>query len=109
MSVGPLKDRAGKEVKGSEEMANLLAQHYSSVFQKEILPMEEIVQLYHGENPLLNTEFTEAFVRLQLSRLRETLAIWRLLKMKNQGIFGPDIYIHGGCHKVKEKHFENRF
>ena len=74
VSVGPLKNEEGMEVKDPEEMANLLAQHYSSVFKKEILPMEEIVQLYHGDSPLLNTEFTEAFVRLQLSRLRETLA-----------------------------------
>ena len=36
--------------------------------------MEEMSQVYHGDSPLMNTEFTESFVRLQLSRLRETLA-----------------------------------
>ena len=63
MSVGPLKDKEGKEVKGSKEMADLLADHYSSVFQEEVLPMEEISQLYTGDSPLLNTEFTKYFVR----------------------------------------------
>ena len=67
MSVGPLKDKAGKEVKDSEEMADLLAQHYSIVFREEVLPMQEICQLYNGDSPLLHTQFTEAFVRLQLS------------------------------------------
>ena len=38
-----------------------------------------------------------------------TGAVWRLLKMKNGGIFWPDIYIDGECHKVQEKHFENGF
>ena len=36
--------------------------------------MEEMTQLYTGDSPLLETQFTEAFVRLQLSRLREDLA-----------------------------------
>ena len=36
--------------------------------------MQEVTQLYQGDSPLLETEFSEAFVRLQLSRLRETLA-----------------------------------
>ena len=36
--------------------------------------MEEVKQLYEGDSPLLSTEFSEAFVRLQLSRLREDLA-----------------------------------
>ena len=35
--------------------------------------------------------------------------LWWLLKMKNGGIFWPDIYMHGECHKVQEKHFKNRF
>ena len=35
--------------------------------------------------------------------------VWRLLKMKNGGMFWPAIYMHGECHKVQEKHFENRF
>ena len=74
MSVGPLKDKDGKEVKGSKEMANLLAEYYASVFKEEVLPMQEVGQLYQGDSPLLETQFTEAFVRLQLSRLRETLA-----------------------------------
>ena len=30
--------------------------------------------LYEGDSPLLDTVFTEAFVRQQLSKLRETLA-----------------------------------
>ena len=38
--VGPLKTKEGKEVKDSEEMADLLAEHYSSVFKTEALPME---------------------------------------------------------------------
>ena len=38
-----------------------------------------------------------------------TKQVWRLLKMKNGGIFWPDIYIDGKCHKVQEKHFENGF
>ena len=58
----------------SVEMAEMLAKHYASVFKTEVLPMEEISQLYDGDNPLLNTKFTESFVRLQLSQLRETLA-----------------------------------
>jgi hypothetical protein len=74
VSVGPLKNKEGKEVKESKEMADLLAEHYSSVFKKEVLPMQEIKQLYEGDSPLLETQFTEASVRLQLSRLRETLA-----------------------------------
>ena len=36
--------------------------------------MEEVRQLYEGDSPLLDTVYTEAFVRQQLSRLRETLA-----------------------------------
>ena len=74
VSVGPLRDKEGKEVKDSKEMANLLADHYASVFKKEVLPMQEVGQMYQGESPLLETQFSEAFVRLQLSRLRETLA-----------------------------------
>ena len=74
MSVGPLKDKEGREVTDSQEMAELLATHYSSVFQQEVLPMEEVRQLYEGDSPLLDTVFTEAFVRQQLSKLRETLA-----------------------------------
>ena len=74
VSVGPLRNKDGKEVTDSKEMAELLATHYSSVFQQEVLPMEEVKQLYQGDSPLLNTHFTEAFVRHQLSRLRETLA-----------------------------------
>ena len=74
VSVGPLKSKEGKEVNDSKEMADLLAEHYSSVFRTEALPMEEVRQLYTGDAPLLDTEFTEAFVRLQLSRLQETLA-----------------------------------
>ena len=74
MSVGPLKDKEGREVTDSQEMAELLATHYSSVFQPEVLPMEEVRQLYEGDSPLLDTVFTEAFVRQQLSKLRETLA-----------------------------------
>ena len=35
--------------------------------------------------------------------------VCRLLKMKNWGIFWPDMYTHGKSHKVQEKHFENRF
>ena len=37
------------------------------------------------------------------------LTVWRLLKMKNGGIFWPNIYMDGECHKVQEKHFENGF
>ena len=74
VSVGPLKNKEGKEVTDSEEMADLLADHYSTVFKTEVLPMEEVRLLYQGDSPLLDTHFTEAFVRLQLSRLRETLA-----------------------------------
>ena len=74
VSVGPLKDLEGKEVKESKEMADLLAKHYSSVFKVEVLPMEEMSQVYQGDSPLLTTEFTESFVRRQLSSLRETLA-----------------------------------
>ena len=74
VSVGPLKDKQGKEVTDSQQMAELLATHYSSVFQQEVLPMEEVRQLYEGDSPLLDTVYTEAFVRQQLSRLRETLA-----------------------------------
>ena len=73
VTVGPLKNKEGKEVTDPEEMADLLAMHYSSVFKEEMLPMEEVKQLYHGDSPLVNTEFTEVFVRLQLSRLKETL------------------------------------
>ena len=58
VSVGPLKDQEGNEVKESKEMADLLANHYSSVFNKEVLPMEEVTQLYQGDSPLLTTEFT---------------------------------------------------
>ena len=61
-------------MKESKEMADLLAKHYASVFKQEVLPMEEVTQLYQGDSPLLTTEFSEAFVRQQLSRLRETLA-----------------------------------
>ena len=74
MSVGPLKDKEGREVTDSQEMAELLATHYSSVFQPEVHPMEEVRQLYEGDSPLLDTVFTEAFVRQQLSKLLETLA-----------------------------------
>ena len=74
VSVGPLKNLEGKEVNESKEMADLLAKHYSSVFKEEVLPMEEVSQVYHGDRPLLTTEFTEAFVRRQLAMLRETLA-----------------------------------
>ena len=74
VSVGPLKDKDGKEVNDSKEMADLLAKHYVTVFKKEVLPMEEVSQMYQGDSPLLDTQFSEAFVRLQLSRLRETLA-----------------------------------
>ena len=35
--------------------------------------------------------------------------VWRLLIMKNWGIFWPDIYMHGECHMVQEKHYENPF
>ena len=56
-------------------MAELLAKHYSTVFKQEVLPMEEVRQIYQGDSPLLDTHFSEAFVRLQLSRLRETLAM----------------------------------
>ena len=38
-----------------------------------------------------------------------TKQVWRLLKMKNGGIFWPDIYMDGECLKVQEKHFENGF
>ena len=74
VSVGPLLNKEGQEVTDSEQMAELLATHYSSVFKTEVLPMEEIKQLYKGDSPLLDTEFSESFVRLQLSRLREDLA-----------------------------------
>ena len=74
VSVGPLRNKEGKEVTECKEMADLLADHYSTVFKTEVLPMEEVRQLYQGDNPLLDTHFSEAFVRLQLSRLRETLA-----------------------------------
>ena len=74
MSVGPLKDKENKMVKDTVEMADILAEHYSSVFKTEVLPMDEISQPYHGDSPLLDTKFSESFVRLQLSRLRETLA-----------------------------------
>ena len=40
VSVGPLKDKEGKEVKDSKEMADLLAVHYASVFKQEVLPMQ---------------------------------------------------------------------
>ena len=30
--------------------------------------------------------------------------VWRLLKMKKGGIFWPDIYMDGECHKVQEKY-----
>ena len=72
--MGPLKAPGGKEVTDTVEMADLLADHYASVFKTEILPMEQVNQLYLGDSPLLDTNFTEAFVRLQLSRLREDLA-----------------------------------
>ena len=36
--------------------------------------MEEVRQIYQRDSPLLDTHCSEAFVRLQLSRLRETLA-----------------------------------
>ena len=74
ISVGPLLNKEGKEVTDSEKMAELLSEHYSSVFKTEVLPMEEVKQLYEGDSPLLDTQFSEAFVRLQLSRLREDLA-----------------------------------
>ena len=74
VGVGPLKEKEGKEVTDSKKMANLLAQHYVSVFKTEILPMQEVRQMYKGGSPLLKTELTEAFVRLQLSWLRETLS-----------------------------------
>ena len=44
-------------MKDTVEMADLLAQHYSSVFRTEALPMEEISQLYIGDNPLMDTKF----------------------------------------------------
>ena len=69
VSVGPLKDKEDKEVKYSKEIADLLANHYSSVFKNDVLPMEEVSQLYLGDSPLLITQFTETFLRL-----RETLA-----------------------------------
>ena len=53
VSVGPLKDKKGKEVKDSKEMADLLAEHYASVFKEEVLPMQEVGQLYQGDSPLL--------------------------------------------------------
>ena len=62
VTVGPLKNQEGKEVKKSKEMANLLAKHYSSVFKVEILPMQEVSRVYQGDSPLLTTEFSEAFV-----------------------------------------------
>ena len=34
--------------------------------------------------------------------------IW-LLKMKNGGVFWPVTYMHGECHKVQDKHFENPY
>ena len=37
VSVGPLKDQEGKEVKESKEIADLLATHYSSVFKVEFM------------------------------------------------------------------------
>jgi len=43
------------------------------------------------------------------SRHTGDVGVWRLLKMKNGGIVWPDIYMHGECHKVQEKHFENGF
>ena len=49
VSVGPLKSKEGKEVKDFEEMADLLAEHYSSVFRTEALPMEEVRQLFTGD------------------------------------------------------------
>ena len=52
-----MKDSGGREVKDTEEMADLLAQHYSSVFRTEALPMEEISQLYIGDSPLMDTKF----------------------------------------------------
>ena len=39
------------------------------------------------------------------TRSSPTLHRWRLLKMKNGGIFWPDIYMHWECHKVQEKQF----
>ena len=75
VAVGPLRSKEGKEVTDAEEMAELLAKHYSTIFKQEVLPMEEVRQLYQGDSPLLDTHFSEAFVRLQLSRLRDTLAM----------------------------------
>ena len=60
MSVGPLKDKEGKQVNKPEEMADLLAEHYSSVFRTEVLPMEEMDQVYNGDSPLLDTQFSES-------------------------------------------------
>ena len=50
VSVGPLKDKEGNEVKDTVEMADLLAEHYASVFKTKILPMEEMTQLYGGDS-----------------------------------------------------------
>ena len=35
--------------------------------------------------------------------------IMAVAKNENGGIFGPDIYMDGECHKVQEKPFENGF
>ena len=64
----------GREVTDAKQMAKLLAKHYSTAFKQEVLPMEEVRQIYQRDSPLLDTHCSEAFVRLQLSRLRETLA-----------------------------------
>ena len=40
---------------------------------------------------------------------QDHITIWRLLKMKNGGVFWPDFYVHGECHKVQEKHFKKPF
>ena len=58
---------------------------------------------------ILNIKKTTEDILSRPGQSQGTALLWRLLNMKNGGIFWPDIYMHGECHKVLEKHFENHF
>ena len=56
---------------------------------------------------LCDTGHATVDMQLVTYDLRHIMAVAK--NKKNGGILWPDIYMHGECHKVKEKHLENRF
>ena len=56
--------------------------------------------------PLINTTFNLGKLEVPSYPELTIMAVAKNEKFRN---FLPDIYTHGECHNVQEKHFENRF